>query len=89
MIAPSDRTDLVRGLLTRALQVARDDGVDYLVTTTGRQRLRSLYWELGFESRARSAPALLLAWPDDGSIHQAGQEIPAQAEIEFWHGAMF
>lgn len=50
----------VRAVLCASLRVAADLDADYLVATTGRGDWRPLFWELGFESRARNAPALVL-----------------------------
>ena len=58
--AAASDTPMVRALLCSALRVAVDLDADLLVTTTGRDDLRPLFWELGFESRTRNAPALVL-----------------------------
>ncbi|MBP7936408.1 MAG: hypothetical protein KA354_17345 [Phycisphaerae bacterium] len=67
---------LVRALLIAALRAAVDLDADYLVATAGRGSYRSLFWELGFESRARNAPALVL--PEG-----------IAADPAFQHGMMF
>lgn len=73
---PSGGAMSVRTLLCAALRVAVDLDAEYLVTTTGREGLRPLFWELGFESRARNAPALVL--PEK-----------IAADPTFQHGMMF
>jgi len=82
LVSLAGRTDVVRTLLCAALALACDHHVDYLVTMTGRRSIRHVYWELGFENRARSAPAAV--------IHASalGPD-PSNAQIEFWHGVMF
>jgi len=82
LIAPADRPDTVRSLLCAALRLASDQHADFLVTTTGRQNLRGLYWELGFESRARTAPATVIR-------HAPNEPSVLEATLEFWHGVMF
>ncbi|HSW47139.1 MAG TPA: hypothetical protein VLM89_16370 [Phycisphaerae bacterium] len=84
VIAPPDRPDVVRSLLCAALSLALDYRADYLVTTTGREDLRPLFWELGFESRGRSAPAAVIAGPTT-----AEDAPPRQNILELWHGSMF
>ncbi len=82
LIAPADRPDTVRTLLCAALRLACDQRADFLVTMTGRQNLRGLYWELGFESRARSAPAAVIR-------HEPNDPGVLDGALQFWHGAMF
>ena len=64
LIVLPGRPDVVRSLLCAALRLAADHQADYLVTATGRCELRPLFWELGFESRARSAPAAVITAAD-------------------------
>jgi hypothetical protein len=84
LIAPAGRPDVARTLLAAALGLAADRQADYLVTMTGRQELRPLYWELGFESRTRSAPAAVINCPPRGV-----EPSPLAIRLELWHGAMF
>lgn len=78
LIAPSHRDDLVKTLFCAALLLAADHEAEFLVTTAGQDRLRPLFWELGFEPRARNAPAVVL-----------GGDHPADGALDFWCGAMF
>jgi len=84
LITPPGRPDAARTLLAAALRLAGDRQADYLVTMTGRHELRPLYWELGFESRARSAPAAVINCPPAG-----GEPSSPAIHLELWHGAMF
>lgn len=59
LVLPGER-DAARTLLCAALCLACQGGADYLVTSPGRREWRDLYWELGFESRARNAPAVVM-----------------------------
>lgn len=86
VIAPVNRPDVVRALLCAALRLAAQRCLDGLTTMAGRRDYRPIYWELGFESRARSAPAVLL--PREINAAAAGGA-PLEPELEFWHGAMF
>ena len=82
VIAPMARPDVVKALLCAAVRWASDEGLERLITAPGRPAFRPLYWELGFETGARSAPAAVVPL-----------EILGTAEFdqgfEFWHGAMF
>jgi hypothetical protein len=75
--------DVVYPLLCTALKLAGEQRADRLVTLTGRQALRGVYWELGFLPGARSAPAVLLK-PPPGLPLEA-----IERDSEWWHGAMF
>jgi hypothetical protein len=84
------RRDVERTLLCAALRLARQGGAEYLVTSPGRRSIRHLYWELGFEDRARNAPAVVFSLPAHCDLAQSRD--PAQRfenHIEFWHGMMF
>ncbi len=83
-----NRRDVLHTLFCTALDMAWRHGVDYLVTTGGRPAYRHIFWELGFESRARNAPAAVI---QAGSRGIAEQMLPRPLEnhIEFWHGDMF
>jgi hypothetical protein len=89
VIAPAGRPDVVRALLCAALRWASRRRLEYLTTMAGRSDCRPLYWELGFESRARSAPAVVIPsgiiTPADGGAPAASME----QGPELWHGAMF
>ena len=93
LIVLPDRPDVVRSLLCAALSLAADHQADFLVTTTGRYELRPLFWELGFESRVRSAPAAVIRREQATDRNQP--PIPALVtaslddRLELWHGAMF
>jgi RimJ/RimL family protein N-acetyltransferase len=90
ILAPVDRIDLHRGLFCAALSHAIDSEVDYVITTTGRRDLRDIFWELGFENRSRSAPALLMQISEAADTAGDRSSIDVlEQEAEFWHGAMF
>jgi hypothetical protein len=82
LIAPVIRPDMVKALLCAALRWAADAELENLMTMPGRSAFRPLYWELGFETKARSAPA---------AVVPRGIADPASVErsFEIWHGAMF
>jgi len=81
LVTLPDRLDVVRTLLCSALKMACDHGADYVVTMSGRRSVRHVYWELGFESRARSAPAAI--------IHTSALPESFDDQVDFWHGIMF
>ena len=91
LIALPDRMEVVRTLLCSALRLACDHEADYVVTTTGRPAIRHVFRELGFESRARSAPAVVIQptptsfAPGPDARH--GESIAEH--LDFWHGEMF
>lgn len=89
LVAPG-RLDVVRSLLCAALRAACQHKADYLVTTTGHQAIRSVFWELGFESRARNAPAAVAQFTPASAplTADANVSVPDDA-IEFWHAQMF
>jgi len=84
IVAPPDQANMVRVFLCAALRWAADCRADCLLTTAGRRDLRPLYWELGFQCRARTAPAVVIASP-----LQPDETIPFDDRLELWHGAMF
>jgi len=88
LIVLPDRPDVVRSLLCAALRLAADHQADFLVTTTGRCELRPLFWELGFESRARSAPAAVIRC-QQASDNDQPPTLTLDDRLELWHGAMF
>ncbi|MBI4580854.1 MAG: hypothetical protein HY718_14190 [Planctomycetes bacterium] len=81
--------DVVQVLLCAALRWASDCGADYLITSPGRRSVRHLLWELGFENRARNAPAVVVQ--SSPGTHHAARALPdpLDDQIEFWHGIMF
>ncbi len=89
LIVPADRPDAVRALLCAALQLAADNDADTLITMTGRHELRGVYWELGFESRARSALAAVIRYEAAQPPTGSGGTPALDAHLELWHGAMF
>lgn len=93
LIVLPDRPDVVRSLLCAALMLAADHHADYLITTTGRYELRPLFWELGFESRARSAPAAVIRdeQKSESDLPATSSHTPLSLDdrLELWHGAMF
>lgn len=84
----SDRTSL-RTLLCAALRLAAAGGAEYLVTAPGEFALRNVYWELGFEERARNAPAVVVGWPDASAGGACETRGFTTDRLEFWHGMMF
>lgn len=88
IIARPDRTDVWRMLFLAALRLAWAHDMEYLVTTTGRRGLRGFFWELGFQSRARNAPAALVLQSPQCRPSQSLRE-PLADHYEFWHGEMF
>jgi len=88
VIALPGRPDIVRSLLCASLKLAADHRADFLVTTTGLYKLRPMFWELGFESRARSAPAAVIRYERASDSDQSPIP-PLDDRLEFWHGAMF
>lgn len=83
----SDDDTVMHTLICAALRLADDHGADYLICTAGRSDLRDRFWEYGFESRARSAPALVI-----GNLEGQAGSVPADALISvavFHHGDMF
>ncbi len=87
LLAARGRLDVVRTLLCAALRHAAVLGASWVVTTGGSQAMRHIFWELGFQERARSAPALLLG--PHGTAEDGRPLVPTAAQVEFWHGAMF
>ena len=83
------RQDVLRALLCAALRLACNQRADYLVTSPGMPALRSVFWELGFESRARNAPAAILALAPAQPIEGVALPDPPDNHVEFWHGMMF
>jgi hypothetical protein len=83
------RRDALVTLFCAAVGLACDHGMDVLLTTPGRPDLRGLFWELGFESRARSAPALVMHSPE--AVLPRSITFPTSFEnnLDFWHGEMF
>jgi hypothetical protein len=83
-----NRPDVLHTLFCTAVDLACRQGVDYLVTTSGRPAYRHFFWELGFEARTRNAPAAVI---QAGSKGVAEQVLPRPLEnhLEFWHGEMF
>ncbi|MGQ9649962.1 MAG: hypothetical protein ACUVXJ_07615 [Phycisphaerae bacterium] len=74
-------------LVCAALRLAGDHKSHYLICTAGRSDLRGRFWEYGFESRARSAPALVIG----GLEGQTGSASVGSAitDAVFHHGDMF
>ncbi|HOA74769.1 MAG TPA: hypothetical protein PL151_05095 [Phycisphaerae bacterium] len=89
LLVPSRRRDVARTLLCAALRLAHQGGAEYLVTSPGHRAFRDLYWELGFESRARNAPAVVIGSAESNASD--GPSLPDAIEdhFEFWHGMMF
>jgi hypothetical protein len=75
--------DLLRTLYCAALRAAAAAGAKRLLTTGGHPAMRSLFWELGFESRSRTAPALVIRPP---AVDQPEWDPDS---VEFWHALMF
>jgi hypothetical protein len=89
LLVPADRVDVARTLLCAALRLAHQGGADYLMTSPGHRGMRDLYWELGFESRARNAPAVVIGSADGESGSGPSLPDPLEDHLEFWHGMMF
>lgn len=90
LIAPPDDLSCVRGLLCEALRWAGEEGADYLITMNGRYAWRGVYWELGFEARARSAPAAVIQHDHlEGPLDDLVIPEPLADHLSLWHGAMF
>jgi len=87
LLAVSGRLDVARALLCAALRHAEVLGASWVVTTGGSLAMRHIFWELGFQQRARSAPALLLG--PHGAAPDSRPLLPTAGQVEFWHGAMF
>ncbi len=91
LITLPDRIEAVHTLLCAALKLACDHDADYLVTTPGRRAIRHVFRELGFEPRARSAPAVVMQPPL--SMTATREDTPAAPfpddDLDFWHGEMF
>ncbi len=83
MHVPPDQERWRLTLLCAALKAASEIRADYLVTQTGRQEWRDLFWALGFESRARSAPAVTMQPTEKANADQLA------SALTFWHGDMF
>ncbi|NLX14854.1 MAG: hypothetical protein GXY44_14555 [Phycisphaerales bacterium] len=88
VIVRPDRAEVWRTVFCAALRLAWAHGMDYLVATTGRDSLRGLFWELGFQSRARNAPAALIMKTPECRPSKALRE-PLGEHFEFSHGDMF
>lgn len=86
LMAPPGRPEVMHALVCAALRAAGDLEAGHLVCTAGRQELRGRFWEYGFESRARSAPALLVRAGDLSSDFDTTRLI---STVEFHHGDMF
>lgn len=89
LIVPANRPDAVRTLLCATLRLAADNDADTLITMTGRHEFRGIYWELGFESRARSAPAAVIRYRAVQPPTCSGGTPTLDTHLELWHGAMF
>ena len=83
LIVLPDRMDVARTLLCAAVRLACDHEADRVVTTPGRRAIRHLFWELGFECRARSAPAVVIQLPGGPAAEKL------DGHLNFWHGEMF
>ena len=77
LVVPEGREDLASALLCDVLRLAHAQGCEWVVTTVGSSEFSGLMWELGFESRSRNAPALLIQSP------------PPPDRVHFDHGLMF
>jgi hypothetical protein len=82
---------VIHTLLSAALKIACDHDTDFLVTTTGRWAIRHVFWQLGFESRARSAPAVVIHPPHDiDTVNLKAPPLePLDDHLDFWHGDVF
>lgn len=83
VIALPGRSDIVRVLVCAALRLACSHGAQFLVTSPGSRAVRDLFWELGFETRARNAPAAVIA------LGGCNLSDPPDDHVEFWHSMMF
>jgi len=91
LITLPGRLDVMRTLLCAAIKLAYDHEADYLVTTPGRRPIRHVFRELGFESRARSAPAVVIRPPGGSAAAGAAPDLFGSIgqQLDFWHGEMF
>lgn len=90
MVFVPDRRDILHTLLCAALRLASQHGAEYLVTSPGTPHIRDLFWELGFEDRARNAPAVTVHVPASaGSSESKTAFTSPEDQLEFWHGMMF
>jgi len=91
LIFPSRCLNIAKTLLCAALQLASNLNADYLVTSSGRLAYRPIFWELGFESRARSAPAAVIQRSfmsnENNSIVPLSEHL--DDSLQLWHGEMF
>lgn len=93
MMVMPHRSDILRTLLCAALRLAYQHGSEYLVTSPGQRAIRDVFWELGFEDRARSAPAVVVCIPTSvASVASSASNATFTSfddHLEFWHGMMF
>lgn len=88
LLVPRHDREVIRTLLCAALRLAHQGGAEYLMTSPGHLGIRDLYWELGFEDRARNAPAAVIAMPAAVTTGSPQPELMEDG-LEFWHGMMF
>lgn len=88
MVVYPGRRDVMHTLYAAALRLAIRHEMQYLVTTSGRREIRPIFWELGFESRARSAPAVIVREQAEGLPANVLPQ-PLADHFEFWHGEAF
>jgi hypothetical protein len=91
LIVLPHRMEVLRTLLCATVRLTCDHEVDYVVTMAGRHGTRPVFWRLGFENRARSAPAMLVKPPEQLEPSALGAAGAGSLEdrLEFWHGEMF
>jgi len=87
LLVSPDQPDVMHTLICAALRLACDHDAGYLVCTARRADLRGQFWEYGFESRARSAPALVIGGPPDAPQTPLSDSL--LAGVRFHHGDMF
>lgn len=88
MLVAPQRTDVVKTLLCAALRLACQHGAKFVITSPGSRTVRSVLWELGFQERARNAPAAVVCTTPVGS-QAALVDGEIDDHFEFWHGMMF
>lgn len=87
LVIPASRDDAMHTLICASLRLAADHAADHLVCTAGTVDGRDRFWEFGFESRARSAPALVVGnLPGDPADPALESSVLAAC---FQHGEMF